>query len=117
MRMATKKSTKKTVSFNKFFPDMDSYVTLKGSYDPDSVLNNVFFDDFDLDLTIQNGVGRYVNLYTWFDDKDTSLTQLKAIHEATGKAIEFIEQVKAYQKEAKKKEPIKVEPRVTKQRK
>ena len=32
------------------------------------------------------------------------------------KAIEFIEQVKAARKE-KKKEPIKVEPRVTKQRK
>lgn len=114
--MATKKASKKTVSFNKFFPDMDSYVTLKGNYDPNNANNNVFFDDFDLDLTIQNGVGRYINLYTWLDDKDTSLIQLKAIHEATGKAIEFIEQVKAARKE-KKKEPIKVEPRVTKQRK
>ena len=115
--MATKKASKKTVSFNKFFPDMDSYVTLKGNYDPNKVMNNVFFDDFDLDLTIQNGVGRYINLYTWLDDKDVSLVQLKAIHEATGKAIEFIEQVKAARKEVKKKEPIKVEPRVTKQRK
>lgn len=115
--MTNKKASKKTVSFNKFFPDMDSYVTLRGNYDPNFANNSVFFDDFDLDLTIQNGVGRYINLYTWLDDKDTSLTQLKAIHEATGKAIEFIEQVKAARKEAKKKEPIKVEPRVTKQRK
>lgn len=114
--MATKKQNKKTVSFNKFFPDMDSYVTLKGNYDPDFANNSVYFDDFDLDLTIQNGVGRYINLYTWLDDKNTSLIQLKAIHEATGKAIQFIEEVTAARK-AKKKEPIKVEPRVTKQRK
>ena len=114
--MATKKQNKKTVNFNKFFPDMDSYVTLRGNYDPDFANNSVYFDDFDLDLTIQNGVGRYINLYTWLDDKNTSLIQLKAIHEATGKAIQFIEEVNAARK-AKKKEPIKVEPRVTKQRK
>ena len=114
--MTTKKASKKTVNFNKFFPDMDSYVTLRGSYDPNTAVHSIFHDDFDLDLTIQNGVGRYINLYTWLDDKNTSLVQLKAIHEATGKAIQFMEEVTADRK-AKKKEPIKVEPRVTKQRK
>ena len=45
------------------------------------------------------------------------MAQLKAIHEATEKAIKFYEEVEAAKKETKKKEPIKVEPRVTKQRK
>lgn len=115
--MATKKTTKKKISFNKFFPESDSYVALTGSYDPASAVNNIFMDDFDLDLTIQTAAGRFINLYTWMDESNATLTQLKAIHEATGKAIQFIEEVKATRKEAKKKEPIKVEPRVTKQRK
>jgi hypothetical protein len=41
---------------------------------------------------------------------------MKAIHEATGKAIEFYESARQAKKE-KKTKPIKVEPRVTKQRK
>lgn len=117
--MATKKTAKKKISFDKFFPEMDSYVTLRGTYDPNSPvspLSSRLLDEFDLDLTIQNGVGRYINLYTWLDDENTTLKQLKAIHEATGKALAFIEEVNNARKE-KKKEPIKVEPRVTKQRK
>lgn len=115
--MTTKKTTKKKISFNKFFPESDSFVTLTGNYDPASAASNIFMDDFDLDLTIQTATGRFINLYTWLDEQNATLTQLKAIHEATGKAIQFIEEVKASRKEAKKKEPIKVEPRVTKQRK
>lgn len=115
--MATKKTTKKKISFNKFFPEHDSFVSLVGSYDPASAVSNIFMDDFDLDLTIQTATNRSVNLYTWLDESNATLTQLKAIHEATDKAIKFIEEVQAARKEAKKKEPIKVEPRVTKQRK
>ncbi len=115
--MTTKKTTKKKISFNKFFPESDSFVTLTGSYDPVGAASEFFMDDFDLDLTIQTATGRFINLYTWLDEQNATLTQLKAIHEATGKAIQFIEEVKESRKEAKKKEPIKVEPRVTKQRK
>lgn len=110
--MTTKKQTKKTISFNKFFPDADSYVTLRGTFNPLSSLDP-FESDFDLDLTIQNGTGRSINLYSWLSDRSNTLAQLKAINEATAKAIKFIEDAK----EAKKAKPITVEPRVTKQRK
>lgn len=115
--MATKKQTTKKISFNKFFPNADSYVNLVGSYTPGGINKDFFNDDLDLDLTIQTATGRFINLYTWLDESNTTLTQLKAINEATAKAIQFIEEVQAARKEAKKKEPIKVEPRVTKQRK
>jgi len=110
--MATKKSQKQTLTFNKFFPDQDAYVTLRGVFNPLG-LDSSFEDDFDLDLTIQNGTGRYINLYSWLSDRSNTLAQLKAINEATAKAIKFIEDAK----EMKKAKPIKVEPRVTKQRK
>lgn len=115
--MATKKTATKKISFNKFFPNADSYVNLVGSYTPNAKSLGLFADDMDLDLTIQTATGRFINLYTWLDESNTTLTQLKAINEATAKAIQFIEEVQAARKEAKKAKPIKVEPRVTKQRK
>jgi hypothetical protein len=111
--MATKKQTTKKINFNKFFPDADSYVTLTGVFDPKASK----YDMLDLNLTIQNGTRSAVNFFTWFGDNNVTLKQLKAIQEATTKAIKFLEEAEAAQKEAKKKEPIKVEPRVTKQRK
>jgi hypothetical protein len=110
--MTTKKSQKQTLTFNKFFPDQDAYVTLRGLFNPNAT-GSLFDDEFDLDLTIQNGTGRYINLITWLGDRSNTLAQLKAINEATSKAIKFYEDVK----ELKKAKPIKVEPRVTKQRK
>lgn len=113
--MATKKTTtKKTINFSKFFPDDDAYVRLKGLYNP-AAKGILFDDEFDLDLTIQSATGRYVNLFTWLGDKCNTVDQLKAIHEATGQAIKFYEESMAAKKA--KKEAIKVEPRVTKQRK
>jgi hypothetical protein len=114
--MATKKSKKQTITFNKFFPDADSYITLRGVFNPDA-LKSSFDEEFDLDLTIQNGTGRYINLFTWLGDNCTTVAQLKAINEATGKAIKFYEDSMATKKELKKSKPIVVEPRVTKQRK
>lgn len=112
--MATKKQT---VNFSKFFPSEGSFVTLKGIFEP-TIEKNMFNDAFDLDLTIQTNTGRFINLYSWLKEGDTTLAQLKAINEATTQAIKFYENAVATQKEAKKKkEPIKVEPRVTKQRK
>ncbi len=109
-------SKKQTVNFNKFFPDDNAFVTLKGVFNP--VAESMFDDEFDLDLTIQTATGRFVNLYSWMTNNDETLKQLKAIHEATGKAIEFYETVSKAKKEQKAKaKPIKVEPRVTKQRK
>lgn len=112
----TTKTKKQTLTFNKFFPDADAYVTLRGEFNP-NFKENIFEDEFDLDLTIQNGTGRYINLFTWLGDRCNTIPQLKAIHEATGKAIKFYEDAQATRKEAKKSKPIKVEPRVTKQRK
>jgi hypothetical protein len=111
--MTTKKQT---VSFNKFFPDDNAFVSLSGVFNPNA--DGIFDEEFDLDLTIQSAGGRYVNFYAWLIDKDAALKQLKAIHEATGKAIEFYEAAAKAKKENKAKaKPIKVEPRVTKQRK
>ena len=114
--MATKKAKTQKVSFDKFFPGSDAYVTLRGMFNPEGD-NSLFHDEFDLDLTIQSGTGRYINLFTWLGDNCSTVNQLKAIHEATGKAIKFYEESLAAKKEAKKAKPIKVEPRVTKQRK
>jgi len=108
--MTTKKQT---INFNKFFPNDDAYVTLTGSFDPKADK----FDMLDLNLTIQNGTRSAVNFFTWFGDNNVTLKQLQAVQEATTKAIKFLEDAAAAQKEAKKAKPIKVEPRVTKQRK
>ena len=111
--MTTKKQT---VSFNKFFPEDNAFVSLSGMFDPKA--DGIFDEEFDLDLTIQSAGGRFINLYSWLVDKDSALKQMKAIHEATGKAIEFYEAAAKAKKENKAKaKPIKVEPRVTKQRK
>jgi hypothetical protein len=111
--MTTKKQT---VNFNKFFPDDNAFVTLKGAFNP--LADSIFDDEFDLDLTIQSATGRFVNLYSWVGQEDETLKHLKAIHEATGKAIEFYATVATAKKENKAKaKPIVVEKRVTKQRK
>jgi hypothetical protein len=109
-------SKKQTINFNKFFPEDNAFVSLSGMYNPTA--DGIFDEEFDLDLTIQSATGRFVNLYAWLLDKEEALKQLKAIHEATGKAIEFYEAAAKAKKEKKAKaKPIKVEPRVTKQRK
>lgn len=105
---------KKTLNFNKFFPDDNAFVSLTGMFNPDGDM----FDDFDLDLTIQSAGGRFVNFYSWLGDTDATLKQLKAVNEATAKAIEFYEAAAKAKKDKKATaKPIKVEPRVTKQRK
>ena len=113
MRMATK-NKKQTVNFNKFFPDEDSYVTLRGVFNP---FAEYPYEEFDLDLTIQTAQGRSANIFAWLSDSASTLKQLKAINEATAKAIKFYEDALAAKKEVKKAKPIVVEPRVTKQRK
>lgn len=112
MTMATKKQK---LNFSKFFPEEDFYVALNGVLDPSADM----YDMMDMNLTIQNGTNRAVNFYTWFSDNNgITIKQLKAINEATSKAIKFLEEAEAAKKEAKQKtKPIKVEPRVTKQRK
>jgi len=111
--MTTKKQT---INFSKFFPEDNAFVSLSGMFDPKA--DGIFDEEFDLDLTIQSAGGRFINLYSWLVDKDSALKQMKAIHEATGKAIKFYEDAAAAKKEKKaKSKPIKVEPRVTKQRK
>jgi phosphopantetheine adenylyltransferase len=112
--MTTKKQT---VNFNKFFPDDNAFVTLKGAFNP--LADSIFDDEFDLDLTIQTATNRSVNLYSWMTSNDETLKQLKAIHEATGKAIEFYETVAKAKKESKPKaKPIDFAPkRVLKTRK
>ena len=109
--MATKKQK---LNFSKFFPEEDFYVALTGVLDPSADM----YDMIDMNLTIQNGTNRAVNFYTWFSDNGITIKQLKVINEATSKAIKFLEEAEAAKKEAKQKtKPIKVEPRVTKQRK
>jgi hypothetical protein len=87
----TTKNKKQTVNFSKFFPESDAFVTLKGSFNPQA--DSVFDDKLDIDLTIQSSLDRSVNLYSWGLRKADTLNQLKAIHEATGKAIKFYEDI------------------------
>jgi hypothetical protein len=113
--MTTKSKTQK-VNFSKFFPDDGGFVTLTGMFDPNAT-KDMFHEDFDLDLTIQTATGRYINLYSWLSNKDNTLQQLKAINEATAKAIKFYED-SAAAKKAKKSVPIDFAPkRVLKTRK
>jgi hypothetical protein len=113
--MTTKNKTQK-VNFSKFFPDNDAFVTLRGAFNPDAT--SPFDDEFDLDFTIQSATNRSINLYSWLSGKDHALDQLKAIQEATAKAIKFYEDVAAAKKEAKKSKPIDFAPkRVLKTRK
>ena len=113
--MATKKTK---VNFSKFFPEDNFYVALSGWFDPNATNK---YDFLDLDLTIQNGTKNSISFYTWMDDGGATVKQLKAIQEGAARAIKIIEEaqlaMEKLKKEDKKKEPIKVEPRVTKQRK
>jgi hypothetical protein len=111
--MTTKKQT---VNFSKFFPEDNAFVSLSGMFNPKA--DGIFDEEFDLDLTIQSAGGRFVNLYSWLDTNESTLKQMKAIHEATGKAIEFYEAARQAKKEAKKSAPIDFAPkRVLKTRK
>ena len=56
--MTTKKQT---VSFNKFFPEDNAFVSLSGMFNPKA--DGIFDEEFDLDLTIQSAGGRFINLY------------------------------------------------------
>jgi hypothetical protein len=80
----------KKVSFSKFFPEDDSFVKLKGVFNPEEQL------DFELDLTIQSGLNQYANICTYFnprgDSAKSTLDQLKAIQQTVEKAIQFIEE-------------------------
>jgi hypothetical protein len=107
-------SKKQTVNFSKFFPEDNAFVSLTGMFNPNA--KDFLEEEFDLDLTIQSAGGRFITLYSWLDANESTLKQMKAIHEATGKAIEFYEAAAKAKKE-KKAKPIVVEKRVTKQRK
>lgn len=102
--MTTKGKTQK-INFSKFFPDDGGFVTLTGMFDPNAK-PNLFAEEFDLDLTIQTNTGRFINLYSWMQDNNHTLAQLKAINEATSKAIKFYEDAAAAKKEAKKTKPV-----------
>jgi hypothetical protein len=109
-------SKKQTVNFSKFFPEDNAFISLSGMFNPNA--KDFLDEEFDLDLTIQSAGGRFINLYSWLDTNESTLKQMKAIHEATGKAIEFYESAAKAKKEKKAKaKPIVVEKRVTKQRK
>lgn len=114
--MTTKIKTQK-INFSKFFPDDDAFVTLRAAFNP-NIKETMFDEEFDMDFTIQTATNRSINLYSWLSNKDRALDQLKAIQEATSKAIKFYEDVAAAKKEAKKAAPIDFAPkRVLKTRK
>jgi hypothetical protein len=113
----TTKSKIQKINFSKFFPDDGGFVTLTGMFDP-NIPKDMFHEDFDMDLTIQTSTGHFINLYSWLSNKDNTLQQLKAINDATAKAIKFYEDSAAAKKEIKKSKPIDFAPkRVLKTRK
>lgn len=89
------RTTKQKINFNKFFPNADAFVTLKGEFDPTA---DNKWDAMDLSLTIQHGLKSAISFNTWLTDSVSTLDQLKAIKEATEKAIKFIEDSKAKHK-------------------
>lgn len=99
-----KKPKAKKVTYNKFFPDYAGFITFEGIFN-DS-------EDWNAEVTLQNGLNRYVSFWVSDYKPDTELKQLKAFIEGAQKAVDFIEE------SMKKQKPISVdEKRVTKQRK
>ena len=77
------KKVKDSVKFNKFFPGENSFVNVDGGFKDAA--------DWWVDLTLQTGLREATQLWVSDFKPQDSLKQLRALLEATEKAIEFAE--------------------------
>ena len=94
------KKVKDKINFNKFFPGENSFVNVDGKFKDDA--------DWWVDLTLQTGLREATQLWVSDFKPQESLKQLRALLEATEKAIAFAEKcmeaepVKPVKQKAKK---------------
>ena len=78
-----KTNAKSKVNFNKFFPGENSFVNVDGAFKDAT--------DWWVDLTLQTGLRESTQLWVSDFKPQDSLKQLRALLEATEKAIAFAE--------------------------
>lgn len=81
------KKAKSKVNFNKFFPGENSFVNVDGAFKD--------ANDWWVDLTLQTGLRESTQLWVSDFKPADSLKQLRALLEATEKAIAFAEKCMA----------------------
>ena len=90
------KNRTKKLKFNKFLPEDNGFIKLNGSYDPKDK------DNFEIELVIQSGLRNTLSLWSWGFDDLTNRKTLEAIHEATTKALKFLDEAAESQKNISK---------------
>ena len=83
MMIGDKTNAKSKVNFNKFFPGENSFVNVDGAFKDAT--------DWWVDLTLQTGLRESTQLWVSDYKPADSLKQLRALLEATEKAIAFAE--------------------------
>lgn len=83
-----KTNAKSKVNFNKFFPGENSFVNVDGAFKDAT--------DWWVDLTLQTGLRESTQLWVSDYKPADSLKQLRALLEATQKAIDFAEKCMEY---------------------
>jgi len=83
MMIGDKTNAKSKVNFNKFFPGENSFVNVDGAFKDAT--------DWWVDLTLQTGLRESTQLWVSDFKPADSLKQLRALLEATQKAIDFAE--------------------------
>jgi hypothetical protein len=83
MMLGKEKPVKNSIKFNKFFPGENSFVNVDGGFKDAT--------DWWVDLTLQTGLREATQLWVSDFKPADSLKQLRALLEATQKAIDFAE--------------------------
>ena len=83
MMIGDDKKVKEKINFNKFFPGENSFVNVDGAFKD--------AQDWWVDLTLQTGLRESTQLWVSDFKPSESLKQLRALLEATEKAIAFAE--------------------------
>lgn len=83
MMIGDKSKAKDKVNFNKFFPGENSFINVDGAFKDAS--------DWWVDLTLQTGLRESTQLWVSDYKPQEALKQLRALLEATEKAIAFAE--------------------------
>lgn len=83
MMIGDKTKAKDSVKFNKFFPGENSFVNVDGAFKDAT--------DWWVDVTLQTGLRESTQLWVSDYKPQDALKQLKALAEATQKAIAFAE--------------------------
>ena len=93
--LGEEKKVKEKINFNKFFPGENSFVNVDGGFRDAA--------DWWVDLTLQTGLREATQLWVSDYKPADSLKQLRALLEATQKAIDFAEKCMEVKPEVKQK--------------